>query len=538
LLDQRLLTFIGSLTSFGERPATIKKLAIALGAHDLLIFTKDPALNVLLPAPGLPQTLPQGRKWREFLSECLEKRQHSAELISPYDLNPVSVMGIAAADGSILALLGGSPDLALVLDVSILVPLLAAALSTERVASVAKGQIETESESAKQAHALMAALEATRRDLQRALAQAESDRAKLENSEVKLRTMMVTIPQLVWTCLSDGQCDYLSPQWIAYTGVSLNEQLGLNWLDRVIYPDDRERTLTHWMGAVEGKHDYDIEYRIRRHDGIYRWFKTRGTPVRAPDSGAIVYWFGTCTDIEDQKQAISNLEQERMLRERFVATLTHDLRTPLTAAKLSAQMILRNREVSDPVVKSAHRIIASIDRGDDMVRDLLDANLIRAGERLHLSLEECELNGIAQKTLEDLNAVHGERFELHSSESIYGFWNGPGLRRILENLCSNGIKYGNANSPVRVNLRKDDRIAEIAVSNQGQPIPEAEQSTLFDPFRRASNVGTQGGWGLGLTLVRGIAQAHGGDVEVESNRKMGTIFRVRVPLDSRNVASQ
>ena len=113
--------------------------------------------------------------------------------------------------------------------------------------------------------------------------------------------------------MPDGQCDYLSSQWGTYTGVPEHELLGLTWLERVLHPDDRERTLACWMAAVEDKGVYDLEYRIRRHDGQYHWFKTRGVPIR-DGQGRIVKWFGTCTDIEDQKQA-----QEALARseERF-----------------------------------------------------------------------------------------------------------------------------------------------------------------------------------------------------------------------------
>lgn len=116
----------------------------------------------------------------------------------------------------------------------------------------------------------------------------------------QFKAIAETLPQLVWACLPDGNCDYLSPQWEEFTGMKMGPQLGLNWLDLVIHPEDRKRVLAHWMGAVEGKHPYDIEYRIRKHDGTYSWFKTRGTPLR-DEAGNIAYWFGTCTDIQDTK---------------------------------------------------------------------------------------------------------------------------------------------------------------------------------------------------------------------------------------------
>ena len=127
------------------------------------------------------------------------------------------------------------------------------------------------------------------------------------------RDLAEALPNLVWTALPDGRGDYFSSQCTAFTGVSEAELLGDAWLERVIHPDDRLRTLACWKAAVEEKGIYDIAYRLRRHDGAYHWFKTRGVPVR-DDSGRIVRWFGTCTDIEDLKRAE---EQLRASEERF-----------------------------------------------------------------------------------------------------------------------------------------------------------------------------------------------------------------------------
>ncbi len=124
----------------------------------------------------------------------------------------------------------------------------------------------------------------------------------LRESELRWRTMADALPNLLWTDLPDGQCDWLSSQWGKYTGIPEKELLGLNWLARVIHPEDRERTMACWRAACEDRGDYDLEHRIRRHDGQYRWFKTRGVPVR-DRRGKIIYWFGTCTDIEDLKRA-------------------------------------------------------------------------------------------------------------------------------------------------------------------------------------------------------------------------------------------
>lgn len=126
---------------------------------------------------------------------------------------------------------------------------------------------------------------------------AESD---LRASEQRFRQLAESLPQLVWTCEPDGLCDYLSPRWIDYTGVAEGQQLGFGWLDQ-LHPDDRERTISVWNDAVTNGRDFHIEYRIRRRDGVYRWFDTRA--VRLLDSeGRTVKWFGANTGIHDERE--------------------------------------------------------------------------------------------------------------------------------------------------------------------------------------------------------------------------------------------
>ena len=128
--------------------------------------------------------------------------------------------------------------------------------------------------------------------------------------------------------------------------------LGLRWLETVIHPDDRERTLACWQAACADLADYDLEYRIRRHDGQYRWFKTRGVPIR-DESGRIVYWFGTCTDIEDHKRAEAALREADRRKDEFLATLAHELRNPLAPIRNSLQ-ILRMPTVDAATRRDGH----------------------------------------------------------------------------------------------------------------------------------------------------------------------------------------
>lgn len=232
---------------------------------------------------------------------------------------------------------------------------------------------------------------------------------------------------------------------------------------------------------------------------------------------------------------VENLETEKALREQFVASLSHDLRNPISAANVSAQLYLKHPEKAD-LQKIMGRIVAATDRADKMIRDLLDANAIKAGEALSMQMGHCDLLIIAQEVIEEksLKIGRSDRIKLERKDPVKGIWNGEALRRILENLIDNAFKYGDQQKEVTVNLFSDDSKAELLVHNYGNPLSLEEKNRIFEAFGRAHYARTSGkqGWGLGLTLVRGLAEAHGGTASVESGAD-GTTFIVTLPLDAR-----
>lgn len=220
---------------------------------------------------------------------------------------------------------------------------------------------------------------------------------------------------------------------------------------------------------------------------------------------------------------------ECQLRERFVSILMHDLAGPLAAARAGIAAM-----ADDPGARSVAR---ELDRVTRMVDGLVDAHRVRAGHALPIHIEACDLVVLAREVIEELRAVHGDRFLLCGNRAVTGMWSADQLRRAIWNLGKNAIQFGAPDGAVIISVKRRDGGAELAVNNQGPEIAPADQASLFDPFRVArTGRGHPPGWGLGLTLVWGCAESHGGGVEVESSPRRGTTFHLFLPYDARPYA--
>ncbi len=151
---------------------------------------------------------------------------------------------------------------------------------------------------------------------------------RLRASETNFRVLAEAIPQLVWFTSSSGVTEYFNQHWYTFTGTTAEQNLGRGWIE-VLHPDDRPRTLAAWQQAVDSGQPYDIEYRIRRADGAYRWFLARALPLQR-DDGSISRWFGTCTDIHDTRQLqddlrVSESRFRRLFESGIIGILVTDL---------------------------------------------------------------------------------------------------------------------------------------------------------------------------------------------------------------------
>jgi signal transduction histidine kinase len=236
------------------------------------------------------------------------------------------------------------------------------------------------------------------------------------------------------------------------------------------------------------------------------------------------------------EETVDSLEKEREFREIFIAALTHDLRTPLAVVKLATQVLQKKIDVDKNIKDLILRMLGSIDHADYMIRDLLDVNRIRAGEWVDISVEECRLDLIIDHTVSELSKIYENRLLfLNEAYEVNGFWDKLAIRRLVENLVTNAIKYGRSESFVTIKLSSVPSGVEISVHNEGNPIAPEEQKLLFSNYKRSQSAIDSGvkGWGIGLALVKGLAEAHQGKVRVESHAEFGTTFTIELPLDSR-----
>lgn len=242
-------------------------------------------------------------------------------------------------------------------------------------------------------------------------------------------------------------------------------------------------------------------------------------------------------EISEKKLAqelAEDLRNEQKQREKFFSTVTHDMRNPLSIARASAEMLTKRPLDQVTIQKYARKILTSIDRSNQMIKDLLDSNRLKSGGKLSLHRENCDLSSLIKNVCDDLTDVYGARFRISSLPSVTGMFDCNGMKRALENLMVNAIKYGANDKRISVSLKLNKREVRILVHNEGNPIPLKDQASIFDPNYRTeiARRGEQQGWGIGLTIVKGIAEAHDGKVEVSSSKEAGTTFSIILPYSS------
>lgn len=373
--------------------------------------------------------------------------------------------------------------------------------------------------------------------LRRIEVEAERDRllAALRDSERRYRFMAESIPQIVWTAGPDGEVDYYNRRWSDYTGLSVEKGTGGEW-DAVVHPDDASRTLHAWNTAVATGTPYEIEHRIRRAGGGWRWMLSRAWPL-LDDGGRVMRWFGTATDIDGERRAQQALaaardtaERANRAKSRFLAAASHDLRQPLNAISLLTNN-LRQRVGDAGARELLDQIEGSLDAMIDLFESLMDISKLESGG-VELDVRPIPLQPLLQRLERDFAPqarAKGLRLTVMQT-GLFALSDPTLLERILRNLMANAVRYTPAGGVV-VGVRRRGSDLRIDVVDSGPGIPAACLDDIFEEFQQLGNEARErgSGHGLGLAIVRRAADLLGHPLDVRSLPGQGSRFSVVLP---------
>jgi PAS domain S-box-containing protein len=359
--------------------------------------------------------------------------------------------------------------------------------------------------------------------------------AKVRDSEERFRTMANCAPVMIWMAGRDKLCEFFNQGWLAFTGRNMEQEVGNGWAQGV-HPDDLQHCLEIYHSAFDARRPFEMEYRLRRHDGEYRWVLDTGAPRFAPDAEFMGY-VGTAVDITERKQAEeSNRHVEHLQRlavmGQLTAAIAHELSQPLTAISNNVDTAAHLLNFANPRLDELGEIISDIRADGGRAREVI-SRIRHFVLKREPRMEPLDLNSIVAETL-DLLAGDARRRGVQvraelTPEIPLVIGDRTQLQQVLINLAMNAMD-AMANTPratrcltLQTRLNGDDHV-EVAVADCGDGVAPDHLPRLFESFFTTK----RDGMGLGLFLARSIIESHHGRIWAENNPRSGAIFRFTV----------
>jgi len=377
----------------------------------------------------------------------------------------------------------------------------------------------------------------------------------LRESERRFRVMTETVPDILFACRSDGECDFMTPNFYAFTGMRPEEALGRGWLS-MLHPDDFEASRGHWCECVRIGEPFSTEFRLRSRNHDYHWFICRASPIRN-EHNSITQWFGACTDVNDLKNANAalttgenklkelNAQLEHHVEERtatlrrtldeldhFSYSITHDLRAPLRAMQGFAKMLADDcadclRPRSADLIR---KIIASAERMDKLIQDTLNYSKVLRSE---FSLQPVDTLAVLRGIVESYPqfSLSGVRISFDGDFPPV-LADEAGLTQCFSNLLGNAIKFvaPGTTPEVKISAQSTDSRVRLLFQDNGVGIPKEAQERIFGMFQRVDK--RYEGTGIGLAIVRKAAERMHAQVGVDSEPEKGSRFWLDLPRAS------
>ena len=369
-----------------------------------------------------------------------------------------------------------------------------------------------------------------------------ADRARQAvETQSRAKASSQAAPVLVWMAVAERHGEWFSDTWLAFRGRTLGEEVAAGWHDG-IHPEDRIRCLEIYATCYEARAPYSMDYRLRRHDGAYRWMLETGM-ARQRDDGSFLGYIGTCLDITERKaleDSVADYSRRLRLadrrREDFLAKLSHQLRGPL-APIANAAALLARMEPGQPELAPVRKIIErQVDQLRTLVTNLVDVSRVMKG-KVVLQRERVDLAGLVQDAIDAARPALQRRqqhLELAPQASaraaaVDRHW----LAQALAALLDNASKFSSEGSVIQVAARAHDEAWEFKVQDRGVGIDADFLASVFDPFTQGeqSTASAESGMGVGLTVAKRIAELHGGSLQVHSAGKgQGCTATLRIPI--------
>ncbi|WP_299758926.1 PAS domain S-box protein [uncultured Pontibacter sp.] len=373
----------------------------------------------------------------------------------------------------------------------------------------------------------------------------------VESSE-KFKMLLEAMPQIAWTANPDGELDYLNARWVQeYAGQDKELGLGNSWMS-VVHPDDKESVIKVWANSYLNGIDYETQFRMRRNGG-YRWHLVRALPLR-DRTGEVKKWFGTSTDIHEQRMMTEHLAQAQdQLKEanvelsqknleltrtnadldNFIYTASHDLRAPILNLEGLLQALEEELETPVGSVKPLLKMMdKAVMRFKKTIEDLTDISKIQRNIEEDSS-EKIDLDELLEEVKESISELikrEGATIQKDFSEVESMQFSHKNLRSVLYNLVSNAIKYRSPDRPaeVKISTAKLPHHVRLRVEDNGLGVDMNYKEQLFSMFKRLHD--HVEGSGVGLYIVKRIIENANGRIEVASELGRGTTIDVYLPM--------
>lgn len=370
----------------------------------------------------------------------------------------------------------------------------------------------------------------------------EEQRSALEKSGQRYQVLLEAMPQMVWTADAEGRVEYANRRWLEYTGLGAADAARLEW-DRLVHQEDRERTRIAWNQAAGSGDVFEIESRLRRAaDGTHRWHLIRAIPMRGGE-GETSTWFGTCTEIENQKRSGEAVLETQKMESlgRLAGGLAHDLNNHLVVILGGASYAMEKLPSSHPAVGTLQDVVEASERAADLIRKML----AYAGKG-SVCVERTRIDPLVRDAIAQAGVPQSIRLEFQSGLRVPPVeTDSELLRQAIADLVRNAVEAIGEQASGSISVRtavvevggeSGQRHASpggiapgayvaVEVADTGCGMDEETQKKIFDPFFTTKFMGR----GLGLAAVQGFARSSGGAVQVNSAPGKGAHFRLLLP---------